>query len=59
MPYIKYLDKKLGPARLSTIAKANEIIEEYRAQGFELTLRQIYYQFVARGYIGICLIVSE
>ena len=30
------------------IEQANEIIEEYEAQGFTLTLRQLYYQFVAR-----------
>jgi hypothetical protein len=33
------------------IDKANEIIGEYQAQGYDLTLRQLYYQFVARGII--------
>lgn len=33
------------------IDKANEIIKEYRDEGFNLTLRQLYYQFVARGII--------
>jgi hypothetical protein len=33
------------------VAKANEIIAEYAAQGFDLTLRQIYYQFVSRDII--------
>lgn len=28
------------------------ICEEYAAQGYALTLRQLYYQFVARGYLG-------
>lgn len=51
MPKIKYSDKKLSAGRLAVIAKANAIIEEYRLQGFELTLRQVYYQFVARGWI--------
>jgi len=36
---------------LETINTANEIIEELRAQGYELTLRQLYYQFVARGFL--------
>jgi len=27
---------------------ANAVLEEYQRQGFELTLRQLYYQFVAR-----------
>ncbi len=29
----------------------NQVIQEYQAQGYELTLRQAYYQLVARGYI--------
>jgi len=33
------------------VVMANTICREYRAQGFDLTLRQLYYQFVARGYI--------
>lgn len=36
---------------LSKIATANEIISEYMDMGLTLTLRQLYYQFVARGYI--------
>jgi hypothetical protein len=34
---------------LETIAQANVIIADYARQGFRLTLRQLYYQFVARG----------
>ena len=30
---------------------ANEILEEYATQGFDLTLRQLYYQVVARYFI--------
>src|SRR5262245_44412107 len=33
------------------IDRANEIISEYQGQGFTLTLRQLFYQFVARGYL--------
>lgn len=33
------------------IDQANEIIEEYLDQGYTLTLRQLYYQFVARGLV--------
>lgn len=33
---------------MKTIRHANSIIAEYAAQGFALTLRQLYYQFVAR-----------
>ncbi len=31
---------------------ASDIIDEYEAQGFSLTLRQLYYQFVARDIIS-------
>jgi hypothetical protein len=39
------------PKPLTIIEQANTIIREYQAQEFVLTLRQIYYQFVARGLI--------
>lgn len=48
MPKIKYQEIKLNAAKLAVVAHANEIIEEYQAQGFDLTLRQLYYQFVSR-----------
>ena len=51
MPKITYIEKNFRPATLATIATANRIIEEYATQGFDLTLRQLYYQMVARGYI--------
>jgi hypothetical protein len=34
--------------RMKIIKQANAIIATYQAQGFDLTLRQLYYQFVAR-----------
>jgi hypothetical protein len=43
-----YVHKKFGVASLELIEQANAIIAEYEAQGFSLTLRQIYYQFVSR-----------
>jgi hypothetical protein len=36
---------------MATIDQANEILEEYAAQGFVLTLRQLYYQFVTRLFL--------
>lgn len=51
MPRIAYIEKNLSPDRLATIEKVNAIIAEYEAQGFALTLRQLYYQFVARDLI--------
>lgn len=37
---------------MAMIDQANEILQEYSAQGFTLTLRQLYYQFVARQLIA-------
>ncbi len=50
-PRIAYLDKHPSAASLHVIDQANEILETYSAEGFDLTLRQLYYQFVARGLI--------
>lgn len=48
---IKYEDIKFYGRALTMIAQANEIIEDYAKQGYSLTLRQLYYQFVSRNYI--------
>lgn len=39
-------------ARLAIVHRANQVVREYQAQGFDLTLRQLYYQFVARGWLA-------
>jgi len=41
-----------GFRTLAQIDQANTIIAEYQAEGFTLTLRQLYYQFVARGLLA-------
>jgi len=46
-----YAVKHFRSATLKIIEQANQIIAEYHAQGFELKLRQLYYQHVARGFI--------
>ncbi len=51
MSFIKYIEKRFTLSSLKTIRLANGIIEEYAAQGFDLTLRQLYYQFVSRDLI--------
>jgi len=43
-----YIDKNFKTASRDLIAQANTIIDEYQEQGYNLTLRQLYYQFVAR-----------
>lgn len=52
MPLIIYTEKKLAKGTMKLIDQANEIITEYTAQGYVLTLRQLYYQLVARGLLA-------
>lgn len=47
MPRIKYQDIKFSPDKLEAIKHADRICREFAAMGFDLTLRQLYYQFVA------------
>ena len=51
MPKIQYKEIAFKQKSLDLIELVNSVIDEYRAQGYELTLRQAYYQLVARGYI--------
>lgn len=51
MPKIRYVVHKFGSSATEVINQANSIIGEYRSKGFRLTLRQTFYQFVARGLI--------
>ncbi len=46
-----FQSSRFGEARLATIQQANEIISNYQAQGYRLTLRQLYYQFVSKDLI--------
>ncbi len=51
MPRVCYVERGFSAKTLAVIERANEIIEDFAAQGFDLTLRQLYYQFVSRGLI--------
>lgn len=51
MPKIKYQDIRFIRKSLTMIDQANEIITDFSSRGFNLTLRQLYYQFVARDLI--------
>jgi hypothetical protein len=51
VPKIRYQTIDFKADSLATIQQANQIIDAYRAQGYVLTLRQLYYQFVARDLI--------
>lgn len=47
-----YKKINIQPARRALISQCNAIISSYQAQGFRLTLRQLYYQLVSRNVIS-------
>ena len=47
----QYLDQRFHAATLRLIAHMNGIVESYQAQGFVLSVRQLYYQLVAQALI--------
>lgn len=48
MPVQQFQSFKFRADTLAIIERANRIIATYQAQGYRLTLRQLYYQFVSR-----------
>ncbi len=48
---ICYKETNFKEKSLYLIEKANDIVSDYKEQGYDLTLRQLYYQFVARDII--------
>lgn len=48
MPKIQYKECRFQKSSQNIINQANNIINEYMAKGFQLTLRQLFYQFVSR-----------
>ena len=51
MPKIAYIEKTFRDDKLELIGIANGIVAEYEAQGYGLTLRQLYCQMVSRDII--------
>jgi len=51
MPKIAYIERNFRRSSLDIIEYANRIIEDYARQGLTLTLRQLYYRFVAADMI--------
>ena len=49
--FIQYQELNIRGERLELIETANAIIAEYQRAGYTLSLRQLYYQFVARDLI--------
>lgn len=52
MPLISYTPRTFSAESRELITHANTIIAAYQAQGYSLTLRQLYYQFVSRDLIA-------
>jgi len=51
MPLECYAPKRFIGRNAAVVDQANDIIDDYQRRGFTLTLRQLYYQFVARALI--------
>lgn len=47
----KYESHRFNSKSEDLLATINQILEEYQAQGLVMTVRQLYYQLVARNYI--------
>jgi hypothetical protein len=43
-----YIEKRFNKASRETIEQVNDILAEYEAQGYDLSLRQLFYQMVSR-----------
>ena len=48
---IAYIEKRFRAESLRMIDRVNSVIEEYQSKGYDLTLRQVYYQLVAADMI--------
>lgn len=52
MPKIAYREQRFNSKARKTVEQAKLIIDDMMAQGYVLTLRQLYYQFVSRNWIA-------
>lgn len=59
MPKICYTAKKFNPEHARIIDQVNGIVAAYAADGYTLTLRQIYYQMIARDLLPATWISAE
>lgn len=51
MPKFCYVPKRFEKRTRGIIDKANTLLEEYAQQGYSITLRSLYYRFVANGWL--------
>jgi hypothetical protein len=47
-----FVEQRMHAATLKVVEQANVITAEYLAQGFALSLRQLFYQMVARALLA-------
>lgn len=47
----QFIEKRFGVDARDKIQTINQVLAEYEAQNYRLTLRQLYYQFVSRGLV--------
>jgi hypothetical protein len=47
LPRICYVPKSFREGSMTIIREANRILQRYAAAGYDMTLRQLYYQFIA------------
>lgn len=52
MGKVCYIEKKFSTANQALISYMNALITQYQAEGYVLTVRQLYYQLVARDVIS-------
>jgi hypothetical protein len=52
MPCIEYIERNFALESRQIIAQANAICQSYATQGYDLTLRQLFYQFVSRDLLA-------
>lgn len=48
---IQYVPWKPQAPTIEVVRQANVIIDDLQSQGYDLTLRQLYYQFVSKGWL--------
>lgn len=67
MAFLEFVPKKFHDESLDMIIICNDILNEYETEGYDLTVRQLYYQLVSRdviensnkSYSRICGLVND
>lgn len=59
MPRICYTPKRFTEEQEHLILRMNQVITAYVKQGYDITLRQLYYQFIARDWLPVTWIDEQ